>query len=156
MGGVEPGQALFHQPDRFLQRQSRLAAQPIGQRLPFHVLHGEEVMASVLIDRENGDHVGMGNLSRGRRLRSKTLNEIRVFCQFRRKDLDRHGAVQRLVVTPVDFAHPAAADPADDAIAPEPLEGQNVAVRLAGRRRQAMAFGRRIGHRSRQTAARRR
>ena len=88
----------------------------------------------------------------------KAADAIGVAGQLRRKDLDGHGPLERLVIGPINVAQRVAADPLDDAVGAEARHGTSSAfrgefspARPAARRRQPrravlFRFARQVGH----------
>ena len=74
-----------------------------------------------------GTTLAIGQLGDGRCLGAETADEIFVACQGRGQDLDRHITLQFGFVALVDVAHPAAADPLEDLIMSQALEGEFIA-----------------------------
>jgi hypothetical protein len=104
--------------DRLLHRQ-RPAPQPISQRAPFVVRHGDEEAAVVrLSDLVDGGDVGVIEGGGGPRLLHQPAVRRGIAAQVGRQQLERHRAVQSGVPCQVDPPHPPLPQRADDAVSP--------------------------------------
>ena len=98
-----------------------LSWKQLGQRLPLHQLHRDEVNAAGLFDRVHRDDVGV--VERGNRpgLAGEAQAAVVVGGQLRRQDLERHLATERGVLRLIHHAHPAGADLPHDSVVAECL-----------------------------------
>ena len=101
---------LQSQRDGFLFRH-RAAARPLRQRLARHVFHGDQLHArfAVKIKIKNGRDVGMVQLGKRQRLFAKTLARRLIGQRSAADDLQRHLALQPLIVRRVHLAHASGA-----------------------------------------------
>ena len=88
----------------------RLARQQLGDRV------GDAVVGTEIVD---GEDVRVIELGDGLGLALETREPIGVGGHRLRQHLDRHIAIEPLVVRAVDHAHPALADLLDDAVVAE-------------------------------------
>jgi hypothetical protein len=102
-------------PDHLVQLE-RPARQPGPERLPFHELHRDEVVAVRLFHLVDRDDVGMVERGRQLGLADETLGAGVVGQGGAGEDLERHVPVQPLVARAVDDAHAAGAQPLRDAV----------------------------------------
>jgi len=79
---------LAQQPGNLLGRQRPVLADALAQRLAFHVRHREEHHVGELVDREDGDDVGVGEPRRRPRFPEEAPARDRVHRLGRRQQLD--------------------------------------------------------------------
>jgi hypothetical protein len=112
----EPRAQLPRNLDRLVRRQ---AAEPLEHRREFlapHVLHREEVHPVGFADVVDAADVAVRNLPRDPHLPMKARERSSVGRERFGQKLERHGLFELQVFGPVNFAHPAAAQEADDAV----------------------------------------
>ena len=98
-----------------------LAWKQVGQRLPLHQLHRDEVRAAGLFDRVHRDDVGVVQRRDGPGFAGKAQPALVIGGQLRRQNLERDLATERGVLGLIDDTHPAGADFAHDPVVAECL-----------------------------------
>ena len=99
-----------------LLRLQRPLLDPVPERLPFHVLHGDVGTFFAFPDLMDDADVRMGQ-GRGRLgLDEEPLLELGRVHQVRRQELQGHASLELEVLGLVDDAHPAVADLLDDPV----------------------------------------
>ena len=106
------------------------------QILAIHILHGDERHALGLADVVDAADIGMRDLAGDADFAVKALQQVLVLRGFLGQELQRHGLAQREVGGAIDFAHAAAAQQSDDAVASaQQRAGEEAAFVDVGRRR---------------------
>ena len=90
-----------------LTDRERTPAQALGQRLPFQVLHDDEVDAIVFADVVEGADVRVAQPRRRFRFALEALTASRAVEHMLRQDLDCDRAAQSRVLGAIDLAHSA-------------------------------------------------
>jgi hypothetical protein len=109
-----------------------LVRQHLGQRLPLHVLHGDEVDAVLgLAVVDDSDRVWVAQLRGEARLEEEAPLERRILLrgEVGVEDLERHHPVERRLHRLVDLAHPSGAEWGEDA---EPVVQDPADQRIGG------------------------
>jgi hypothetical protein len=88
-----------------------VGADELGQAVALHVLHDDEVGAVGLAPVVGPDDVGVAQAPRRLGLAAEPLDEAGVGGQGREQDLDRHRAVEHLVMGEVHLGHAASPEP---------------------------------------------
>jgi hypothetical protein len=101
---------LGEHPHRLPGLQPALALHPRGQGLSLNETHHEAHQTVVLAEGQEGNDVGMRELSRGPRLAPETLAQIRRLGAFGRQNLDRDQAIERRLPGEAHRTHPAPAE----------------------------------------------
>jgi hypothetical protein len=114
---LERLQGLHGVADGLRLGQRRALGDLLLERRPLDVLHRDVVGALGLAAVIDGDDVGMAEAGRGRRLAAEPLHEAGVAGVAVGQDLDRHPAMQGLVLRQVDVRHAAGSDPAFQPVA---------------------------------------
>ncbi len=104
------------------------------QRLAFHQLHGEEVAVALLLDGEQGHHIGVAERRNGARFALETLEPVGVPSHCRWQDLEGHLPPELRILGLVHRAHAALADDTEDPVAPEGGAEERVVSPIRGRR----------------------
>ena len=105
---VEGRHDLNRVPQRLIDRQPR-AGQSRGERLPFEVLHDDEVQVAVTADVMNRADMRMRNRGNRPRLALEARAKLRVARDVPGQDFDRHRPVKARVTRFVHVAHAAGA-----------------------------------------------
>ena len=135
--GRQPRRHLPRDLHRLGRGQPADAAEQRGEVLAVHVLHADEVAPLGLADVVDPADVRVRHLPRAAHLGAEALHEARVRGRRRRQELERDGNAEGQVVGAVDFAHAAAAEQANDAVAAgEHLARGEGGGRLTGPERQ--------------------
>jgi hypothetical protein len=104
-------------PNGDVRSQSTVTLDPVLERPALDVLHGDVVgtilRASPIVD---GDNVRVGEFSGALRLAPETLDEFLVVGVLVAQYLERHVAVEDVVVGEVHFRHPPATQRLDERI----------------------------------------
>jgi hypothetical protein len=116
MGVVQGAGKLPEQPHRPIHRQWCRRPDDLAQGAAFQQVHDDVVEIVLLGDVVDQDDVGVAQPGRDHRLAPEPLDDVRLVRQVRAQDFDGPGLLQRLVHTPVDGAHAAAAEPGDQLI----------------------------------------
>jgi hypothetical protein len=105
---------------RELPRRQAASGDQAGERLALHQLHREEVDAVGVLDRVDGDDIGV--VQRGNRLglALEAPEAVGVGRHLQRQDLEGDTAVQPGVFGGVDLTHSAFAERGDDVVVAEP------------------------------------
>ena len=157
---VRRGQAgadLARDFDRSIGGKTAELPQQRRQLLAVHELHRQEGVTVNLVDVVDAADVGVRDLPRHAHFVVELHQAGRIAIELRRQELQRDRLPELQVVGPVDLAHPAASEPADDPIAPAeeragreaPVIDFTAARKPAGRRRSRDAARRRGRTRSR-------
>ena len=88
----------------------RPLADPLRERLPLQQLHGDEVLALVLVDRVHGADAGVVEGRGGAGLALEARERVRVLGQLRGQELERDVAAELRVLGLVHDAHAPAAE----------------------------------------------
>ncbi len=94
--------------------RERAVGEHLAQRLPLDELHRDEDAPLVLADLVHRRDVWVRDRGRGARLAEHPLSPIVVRLERRRQYFERDRAAQRLVLSPVDDAHPPLAEPPEN------------------------------------------
>ena len=146
---VRGGEAGAHLPrdlERAIFREPSDAAQQRAEILAVHVLHRQEGVSVDLVDVVHAADVRVRDLARHPHFGVQLRQPRRVAIDVGRQELQRDRLTELEIVRAEHFAHPAAAQPSDDAIAAaEDGAGREAAVidragrgEPAGRRRVAL------------------
>ncbi len=108
------GAHLSNDLDGLVRRQPPDASQQRREVFPVHVLHRHERTAVPLGDVMNPADIGMRDLAGGARLVAQARRQSGFVSA---QEFQRNGLAQREIVGAIDFAHAAAAEQADDAVA---------------------------------------
>ena len=119
VGVAEPVADLLHHVELVVERQLSLGCDDVLEIVALQELHRHEELAVVLAELVHGHDVRVVELSRRLRLAHESRPKHVFLIQGRGDELDRHVAVQHRVVTSVDGAHRAAAQPVDDRVLPD-------------------------------------
>ncbi len=103
--------------ERLVRRQPPDATQQRRQILSIDELHREELESVDVADVMDAADVRMRDLPRDARFGMKPRQRARRHGKRLRQELQRHRLIELQVVGLVDFAHPADAEQADDAVA---------------------------------------
>jgi len=103
---------IAHQLRARLGRQRSMLADALPQRLAFHVRHREKHYVGELIDREDGDDVGVGKLRCRPRLPEEALPRDRVARLYGGQQLDGDRAIEPQLAREKHHARPAPAEAA--------------------------------------------
>jgi len=76
LGRLQPSEALLGDVEGLVERKTVLPGEAIAQGFPLNVLHGIVVVSTLLPDKMDGHHVGMGDLGGGGRLATKTADNV--------------------------------------------------------------------------------
>ena len=125
---VERVSHFYAQLQQQIHRQ-RLAPDTMLERLPFEMLHHNEVPAVLLPDLVNRADVRMIQRGSGARLPLKSLQRIGIARQFLGQKLQGDVAAEARVLSLVDDSHSAATEFLDDFVVGNDLAGQNLCVR---------------------------
>jgi hypothetical protein len=106
-------------PDNGLLRKRPLRLQLLGQRGSPHQLHDDEVDPIRTVEVEDRRDVGMRQPGEGIRFPVEAAAGLVIRERAFGKDLDRHVAVELLVVGAEDLAHPARPQGLDDSVVSE-------------------------------------
>ena len=116
VAGVERGRRLAQPADGLLEAGPPVA-QALGERSAVEQFHDHERRALVVADVVDLDHVGVaGQAGGGARLADEALPAVGVLGEVGGQDLDRHAAVEDLVLGRVHGSHAAVGDVPDDSI----------------------------------------
>ncbi len=131
---VRRGEARAELPrdlERLVRRQPPDPAQQRGEVLAVHELHRDEEVALRLGHVVDAAHGRVRHVARDAHLAVEAREPLAVAVEAVRQELERDRLLELEVVGAVDLAHPAAAQQADDPVAPgehcpgyEPLAGQ--------------------------------
>ena len=158
--GVRGGQAgaqLARDLDRLVGRQAADAAQQRAEVFAIHVLHRQVRLAVHFAEIVNAADVGMRDLARDADFIVEARQRGWIARGHFGQELERDLLAQREIVRAIHFAHAAAAEQRDDAVAiGQQRTGQEAAfVQRTGRRREGDCEGGRAGG-GRRSAGRRR
>ena len=117
--GVERGGELHQQIDSPIWLERPRFLKKVSQVGPVDKVHDEEQQALVLSGVMDPDYVGMLDRGGDTHLSLEPLLKLRVIAQFGSQRLQRVDLVQRDVGHAIHNSHPAPADHAVDAIAPD-------------------------------------
>ena len=117
VGGGQAGAELAGGFERLVGREAPDAGEERCQVLAIDVFHGDERHAVDLADVEDAADVGVGNQPRDANLAVKALEEARVAGGLLGEEFESDGLAEGEVGGAVDFAHAAASEESDDAIA---------------------------------------
>ena len=117
VGGREAGRNLTRDVERLVPGQPPDPPQQRGEVLPVDELHRQEVLALGLADVPHAADGRMRDLAGHAHLAVQSLEPLGVAFERARQELERDGLLELQVVGPVDLAHPATAEQADDAVA---------------------------------------
>jgi hypothetical protein len=127
--GGQPIRHLGRDLERRAQRQ-RPARDPLLERLPFHQLHRDEDGSLVLPDLVHRGHARVDHGRPRARLAQQAPAALLARDQLGRQHLERHRAVQPLVLGPVDDPHAARAEPLPDPVVGERASDQGIRSRV--------------------------
>ena len=122
MGAVESVGDLDPVPEDLLDRK-RPFCQPLGQRLPFEILHDEVLDTLGVADVVDRADVRVRKLRDRPGLPLESLPRLGGKREMGRQHLDRHRAFESRVPGPVDLAHPAGAERREDLVGAETGSG---------------------------------
>jgi hypothetical protein len=91
--------------------------------LPLDQLHGQEVEALGLLDREDCDEVGVVERGQGFGFALEPLQAFRLRGQLRRQHLQRHVTLESEIAGAVDLAHPPGPKGPEDLVGAEACSG---------------------------------
>ncbi|MFT7624991.1 MAG: hypothetical protein ACI9WU_004182 [Myxococcota bacterium] len=112
MRAVQSTTQLNRHPDHVVGTQRALGGQPGIQRRPLQQLHDQvQLPLGGLPKVVHGDHIGMIETTGLARLIHEALHRGRIPCGQRMEELDRHFAIDPVLLRSVDNAHPTAAQP---------------------------------------------
>ena len=100
------------------------------QRGPLQDLHDEEWAAVLVADVVNGADAGVVQRGGGPRLALEPGQRLAIIRQIGRKKFERDEAPQARVLGLVDDAHPAAAEPLDNAVVGERLTDERIVAQV--------------------------
>ena len=107
---------LLHDAQDLIDRQGLAALDELFQVLPLEELHHHVEVALVFDEVEDGDDVRMVELRGVASLALEAFDEIRIGVEGIGDDFDGDVALQDRIVTPIDLAHGALTDLADDVV----------------------------------------
>jgi hypothetical protein len=113
----ETGAELTCKLERLVRWQPANAPQQRREILAVDVLHGEEVLASGFADVVHAAHVWMRDQPREPDFLMEPRKPVSAMRDLARQELESHSLSELQVLGAIDFAHPAAAQQADDPIA---------------------------------------
>ena len=113
--GIERVRDLDAEGKQDVERQTAIG-DSVSQRGALEVLHDDEGAAILLADIVNGADVGVIQRRRGPRLAAKPAESVGLASQFFGQELHRDEPMEPFVLRLVDDAHPARADPLEDAV----------------------------------------
>ena len=113
----ETGAELTCELERLVRWQPADAPQQRGEILAVDVLHREEVLAAGFADVVDAAHVRMGDLPREPDFLVEAREPVGAMRDLVRQEFERDGLSELQVFGSIDFAHAAAAQQADDAVA---------------------------------------
>jgi len=119
VGGLQPLRNLSCIPERVVH-SDRPPGNAIGQWLAFDQLHDEELLPVMFLKAEQGGDVGVAECGQELGFALEACETLGIPGHVLRQHLDRHVAVETLVVSPKHLAHAARADRGGD---PEVAEG---------------------------------
>jgi hypothetical protein len=138
----ETGAELACELERLVRWQPADAPQQRREILAVDVLHREEVLAAGFADVVYAAHVRMGNLPREPNFLMESSQPVSAMHDLGRQELERDGLSKLQVFSSIDFAHAAAAQQADDAVAAgEHRAGDELRAVECVRRRQPIGVG---------------
>ena len=106
-----------------LVERNLFAREPLRQRLPFDILHDQEVNRALLPDIVQRTDIGVIQLRDDPGLALESLTKLRVVCERGLQDLDGNRAIEAGVTGPVDLSHAAGTDEGLDLIRAEASAG---------------------------------
>ena len=115
MRGVQRVGKLDAHVEHRVQAQ-RTRGEPVLQRRALQILHRDERSSGLLADVVDRADVGMVERRCAARFTLKAAQSLGVARQSVGDELERHGTLQPRIFGFVDHAHPAAAQPGDDAV----------------------------------------
>ena len=104
--------------NRLVERE-RALLQTLGQRLPFEVLHDEEVDSILLTNVVEGTNVRMVECGHGAGFALEALATLRIRCNVREQDFDRDIATKASVSCSIDFSHSTRPNEREDLVRAE-------------------------------------
>ncbi len=113
----ETGAELACELERLVRWQPANAPQQRREILAVDVLHREEVLAADFADVVDAAHVRMGDLPREPDFLMEARQPVGAMRDILRQELERDGLSKLQVFSSIDFAHAAAAQQSDDAVA---------------------------------------
>ncbi len=146
VGRGQPGAQLAGDLDRLVLGQAADAAQQRRQILAVDVFHRQVVVPLGFANVEHPTDVRVRHLARRPHLVEQELQRGGVGRQLVGQELQRHRLAELEIVGPVDLAHAAAAEQADDPVAPGDHRARKEAPVLVGVRPRS---GRHAGRRTR-------
>ena len=142
----ETGAELACELERLVRWQPADAPQQRREILAVDVLHREEVLAAGFADVVDAAHVRMGDLPREPDFLMEARQPVGAMRDLLRQELERDGLSELQVFSSIDFAHAAAAQQADDAVAAG-QHGAGNELRAVERVRRRQPIGRGDGQR---------
>ncbi len=119
-----------------LQQQihgQRLSGNAVLERLAFEMLHDDEVSPVLLANLVNGADVRMIQRGSSPGLALKSLEGVRIACEFFGQKLQGHVAAEARILSLVDHTHASAAELFDDFVMGDDLAGQTLGIRHGAR-----------------------
>jgi hypothetical protein len=121
-GGKSIGQR-HSEVEELPEREPTFRYQPL-ERLAVDKLHGDEMDALVLLDRVDGDDIGVAQGRNGPRLAREALEPLLAAGELGRQHFDRHLAAELGVLGPIHLPHAALAQLGGDLVVRNRLSDQ--------------------------------
>ena len=131
--------------DRLLNREPALYLEYAGETF-WQVLHGDEVVISMLSDLEDVDYVGVGDVDAETGLKLEALDVVGVVGQVRVEDFEGYNLPRLAVPRPVDSRLPASSDPIEDPVPAYPLLRHRAPPCVVGQSMVVMRYEPNIGY----------